>query len=121
MRISVRSDLLLNVIIPVLCGISIYQFPGIFGHSGFTRNHLPDGLWAYALSSTLLITWNRKVHTGWFAVAGMLFIFYELMQYFNLLDGTGDVADILIYLTFTALAILLNLYFKPNTIQHDPN
>jgi len=61
---------------------------------------LPDGLWAYSLSSAVLITWrSHSSRWGilWFTFAATLGIASELGQYLGLVPGTFETADLLCY------------------------
>lgn len=101
-------DIFFNVVLPVAIGVLIYILPVY----PFIRNHLADGLWAYALTSVILIIWNRKINIIWLSVVFVIFLGFELLQYFNLLPGTGDIIDIIFYFIFSASAIINNKFFK---------
>lgn len=107
------------MITPVLVGIGIYYFAAPLSITGFVRNQLPDGLWAYAFASCLLITWQRHIHIAWMLVMAVLFIALELLQYWGILPGTADMADIVVYLLSAVAAIFTNPFFKLKMIQHE--
>ncbi|MBS1736314.1 MAG: hypothetical protein JSS98_06845 [Bacteroidetes bacterium] len=78
------------------------------------QNYLPDGLWAYALQSCILIIWNRKINIIW-SIAIMLFaVIFELLQYLHFINGTGDFFDIIIYFIFFGIALSANKFFISN-------
>lgn len=79
---------------------------------------LPDGLWGYALLSTLLIIWRNdfNILRIWICIAIFAGPFLELMQYKNYLPGTYDLIDIFTYLFFSSLSILV---FKLKTDYHE--
>ena len=116
-------DAILNVIFPVSVGGIIY-----YVHTNsFIRNHLPDSLWAYALTSAILIIWDRKIHFFWIFFVLIAFIIFELLQSIHILEGTGDILDIGVYLAFAGIALFTNNYFtklrllikiKPNENQN---
>lgn len=81
------------------------------------RNYFPDGLWAYSLTSLILIIWNRKLQLLWLSIISVLFIGFELFQMHKLIKGTGDFNDIFIYFAFAILAIILNSFIKQSYTQ----
>jgi hypothetical protein len=106
-------DVLSNVILPVAAGGVIYRcLSGRGGMEKLIRNYLPDGLWAYALLSCVLIIWNRKVHRVWVLISALSAVLFEYGQYTGVLAGTGDWLDVAVYLVFFGLALLSNQYIK---------
>jgi len=108
-KLATKSiDIVLNIIIPLVIGTVFY-----FAKSGtIVRNFLPDGLWAYALTSTVLIIWNRQINIFWLCLTVCLFIAFELLQSINIVSGTGDILDIIVYFLFGLFALLSNNFFK---------
>jgi hypothetical protein len=106
-----KTDLFLNVILPLIAGIGIYESSKVVLLNTYIRNYLPDGLWAYSLVSCLLIIWNRRIKTFWLVLIFILYVVFEGFQYFKVINGTGDYLDILIYLVFSTIPILINKYF----------
>lgn len=102
----------------MLVGIGIYCFAAQFSLTGFARNQLPDGLWAYAFASCILIIWRRQVNVAWLVAMAILFIALELLQHWGMIPGTADMADVMVYFLFAGAAVLLNPFFK-HTIQHE--
>lgn len=102
-------DIIINVFLPIVLGITIYLLKA-FQDFTVVRNYIPDGLWAYALVSSLLIIWERKIKTQWITICIMMFLMFEIFQYFEILDGTGDIIDIIIYFFFSFLALFTNKY-----------
>lgn len=96
----------------MLLGIAIYCFAAQFSITGFARNQLPDGLWAYAFASCILIIWRRQVNVAWLGVMAILFIALELLQHWGMIPGTADFADLFVYLLFSGAAILINPFLK---------
>jgi hypothetical protein len=112
-------DVFINVLLPVLIGVFFYRFPFANEHSIF-KNYVPDALWAYALTSSIFIIWNRLVNYLWLSFVILFFIVYEILQYLHFTKGTGDVWDVVTYLTSTFIAIIINkfvkfYFYKPNT------
>jgi hypothetical protein len=64
MKYSKIYDGFLNVFIPLLAGLLIYRMEQYFRIPALIRYYLPDGLWAYAFGSSMLIVWERKIHWG---------------------------------------------------------
>jgi hypothetical protein len=111
MRLSTKFDIVLNILFPIIIGACIYMLNEEAFLEGFIRNHLSDGLWAYALISSILVIWNRQINRYWITLAFFIFIGFESLQYFHLINGTFDLWDILVYLIFSGLAIVLNKFF----------
>ena len=111
MKLSILQDIFLNSILPVLAGSCLYLMSVNLYLSGFWRNQLPDGLWAYALISCLLIIWNRQIKIFWVSMIFFLFILLEGLQYFHFISGTGDWLDIITYFIFSAIPLLTNNFF----------
>jgi hypothetical protein len=111
MRLSVKQDSFLNIILPVLAGNYLYFISFNVSLTGFWRNQLPDGLWAYALISSVLIIWNRQINIFWISIIYIIFISFEALQHFHLISGTGDWLDIIIYFSFSTGSLLTNKFF----------
>src|SRR5215217_143457 len=107
-----RGDFLLNAISPLLCGVFLY----VVGDNSFLprvfKNHIADGLWAYAFASCLLIIWQRNIPGLWTVMAFVSAVLFEVLQYGMIVPGTGDVYDVLAYFLFFLLALLSNSFFK---------
>jgi hypothetical protein len=112
-------DTILNVLLPVIAGAVIYYLSGEGQVKGFTRNQLPDGLWAYAFFSSILIIWQRKIHVFWMTMVFLVFVLFEIFQYLHFIKGTGDIFDVIIYFVFACIALIPNqqlqkkFYTKP--------
>jgi hypothetical protein len=122
MKINRHSDILLNVIFPIVLGVSIYLLYPIVEFPLMVKNFLPDGLWAYSFISALQITWNREISFPWILLAFLLSACFELLQHFSWIAGTGDIADAVVYFIFFGVALLINKKLKTNySIQtHHP-
>ena len=116
-------DFFFNVTIPVSLGYLVYFFSNEKILFGLIRNHLPDGLWAYALQSCMLIIWNRKTHITWTIIIMLFTIAFETLQYLHFIRGTGDFFDVLVYFIFFGIAIGANKLFilKTLTLNHQNN
>jgi hypothetical protein len=113
MKYSKIYDGFLNVFIPLLAGLLIYRMEQYFRIPALIRYYLPDGLWAYAFGSSMLIVWERKIHWPWIIGAMALSAVYEVCQYYHLIAGIGEIRDVLTYLLFFSIALLSNAFLKP--------
>lgn len=75
----------------------------------------PDALWIYSFTSALIIVSGCKwsEYKVWLLLPIGLGFGIELLQYFNLFNGTFDTADLYSYILGTLLSIcILNKNFK---------
>lgn len=107
-----KADLLLNIVLPLVIGFLVYYIKDIFLLPGFIKNYLADGLWAYAFISSILLIWEREINTTWITILFLVSVCFELLQYYRLIAGTGDIYDVATYLIFYVLALNLNNFFK---------
>ena len=105
---SALADISLNVLLPIFVGMVFYSIPV----GQLLRNHASDGFWAYALTSSVLITWKRKINFFWLFIVAVLFMLFEFLQYSCIIGGTGDIKDVLVYFIFGVIALSLNNFFK---------
>jgi hypothetical protein len=110
-----RYYILLNVIFPIILGGIIYIGDRFDLLPNNISNYLPDGLWAYSFTSAIIAIWDRKINYFWLSILAFCFISFELMQYFKLLKGTGDIKDVFIYLLFGFFSIIINNLIKNNS------
>ncbi len=109
MKTSCLQDIFINCLAPILIGGGLY-FTDL--SPGFIKNHLADGLWAYAFLSSLLIIWDREIPRNWIFIPFIVSVFFEGLQYLDIINGTADVLDILTYFTAFLFSLLLNSFFK---------
>ena len=112
MKMKKLPDLLLNVALPITLGSALYLVSFSTNITGFARNQLPDGLWAYAFISCILIIWNRTINPIWMAGTISTAIIFEGLQWRHFIEGTGDLHDVTTYIAFFAIALMGNLYFQ---------
>lgn len=78
---------------------------------GFTRYYLADFLWAFSLCcflySLYVPDFRKSVICS--AVVFTLGMIWEILQAVNIISGTGDLIDILMYLMACITAIIINL------------
>lgn len=119
MKLSKIIDILLNVLLPVLTGYLIYLFTINNSRYEWARNYLPDGLWAYAFLSSILIIWNRKINIYWCSQVFLFAAAFEILQFYHFLGGTGDIWDIATYYLFFIIVLMANKYFLKQTIKQN--
>ncbi len=77
--------------------------------SEFVRFYLPDFLWALSLCCFLLLLFDPK-SKGSVICSGTVFLYgvlWEILQYTEVVKGTGDVIDILMYLAAAVSAVII--------------
>lgn len=115
---------LIHVCLPVTGGMVTYAFTDTRYVEGFVQNHLADGLWAYAFMSFMLLVWERKLSFFWILVTVLVTLGYEGAQYLQFVQGTGDWWDVITYLLFFSVALLINysiICHNQQPKQHDQN
>lgn len=120
MKIHKTADIGVNVALPLLIGVLIYRAASFCAVPSIIRDYLPDGLWAYAFISAMLIIWNRKPSITWIILVFATAIAYEWLQHIHVLSGTGDMGDVLDYCVFFMLALLINPLFKHFYLNSNP-
>lgn len=106
------EDFLFSVLSPIVLGILFYIVQSENESLIQVRNYLPDGLWAYGLTSCILIIWDRNINFFWISMIILFFISFELLQSLNFIQGTGDFFDIIVYIIFGLFAIGINQHKK---------
>ena len=106
-----KADFFINVVSPILVGIGIYYMASVGKMHGYTRNQLPDGLWAWSLFSCILIIWRRAIHPLWISLAFVLCIGLEVLQHYQVIRGVGDYLDVMAYTISGTIALLANKFF----------
>lgn len=77
----------------------------------FCKYYLPDYLWSFSLCCGLVSIFNPQ-KTGLLICATLTFMCgstWELLQYANVLSGTFDFWDILMYLIAVVFTVLINI------------
>ena len=97
-----------QTLLALLLGATIYVFFWLEAtNPAWIRFFLPDALWSYALCFALAGVWGNTVKSlilvsildaGWG-------IFWETLQHFHLVPGTGDFWDVFVYIVAMLLAI----------------
>jgi len=71
---------------------------------------LPDGLWLFSYTSLVLLIWKNKINREnffWIAIIPIFIILSEFGQLLNIVPGTFDLVDILLYSLGAILPILI--------------
>jgi hypothetical protein len=105
-------DLFFSVFVPLVAGLTIYRTEQYIRIPAIIRYYLPDGLWAYAFGSCMLIVWDRRIKWPWIIAAMSVSIVYEACQYYHVIPGVGELRDVMTYLSFFSLALLSNCFLK---------
>ena len=72
---------------------------------------LPDGLWMFSYSCIVLVIWKSKITKYsllWLLSLPMISILFEALQYYDYINGTFDVIDIIFFIFGSLLPILIN-------------
>ena len=115
-------DMFCNVLLPIIMGYLFYLLPLKSQSLKLLKNYLPDGLWAYAFFSCVLVIWGRHINFSWIFITVLTFAAFEFLQSKHIINGTGDIFDFVIYLIFGGIALSVNKYFflkfrlKPKSI-----
>ncbi len=104
-------DFIINSFLPILLGVFVYRLP-ILDNYSLLKNYFPDGLWSYALTSCILIIWDRSLNYFWLLFIILFFVLYEILQYLHFAKGTGDVWDIIAYIVGAFIAIIITKFAK---------
>ncbi len=72
----------------------------------YINNYAPDFLWAFSLTCALLVT-NKSIKAT-VLVVSLCGIIWETLQFIGIISGTGDIIDIITYLTAVFTAVLIN-------------
>lgn len=76
--------------------------------------YVPDYLWACALCSGLFSIYPLKRDKGWiFGVVTFIYgTVWELMQLIDIVPGTADIIDIILYLAAAYTVVMINSNFE---------
>lgn len=119
MKACKKSDIFVNVFMPVAIGYFIYYIAAQIQLPLLLVNYLPDALWSYSFISAILIIWDRKINTFWVAAAFLCAAGFELFQYYKIINGTGDYYDVLIYFFIFAATLFVNKFLTQKQPVND--
>jgi hypothetical protein len=103
-----KFAILVHVVCPLFIGLAIYYFASSIAFTYFIKNHLADGLWAYAFVSAILLIWERQVNWFWIGIVVLVAFLFECFQFLRIIPGTGDIFDFIVYLSFILFRLLNN-------------
>lgn len=72
----------------------------------FARNYLCDILWAYALFNAFFLIYKEEQAMGVFGICAVFEIVVEVLQLFDIIQGTFDVVDIVFEIVATLTSAL---------------
>ena len=130
--------IILWVLIPLIVGLLLYQFrpfgngwidhlkfdnETLIGYGNrlpdFIKYNLPDGLWAFSLTSLIQIIWaphEKKLRVFWLFCVLLMIALSELLQKFQIINGVFDWLDLITMIFAFVLSIfILSKYEKFNT------
>lgn len=112
--LAFRKETYISVIIESCFGcFHLHSVFDVFNNS-FVKYYLVDYLWGISLSSSLHLVFlpsSRESVAIIFVVAIFGFV-YELLQSCSLINGTGDIIDVLLYLLAGISVSIINLSLK---------
>ena len=80
-------------------------------NNDFLRFYFPDYLWGLSLSCYLHSLFHPRI-SGSVLCSGISILYgtlLELIQFFNIISGTGDICDILMFILAGATAMIINI------------
>ncbi len=114
---KIKIFCVMNVGLAIAVGSLIYIFnsddrilSNLFGFSvenqtlSVLSGYIPDFLWGYALCSALCIFNGEGVACVISTTFGIL---WEILQFLGAVRGTGDVIDMILYLTASLTAVMI--------------
>ncbi len=137
-RVSIISDdkkIVLGIVCPIILGALVYLIldpnilfismlglelkRGAYLYDGniffcIIRNYFPDAMWAISLTAFVIFLYRNR--NSFILPTFFVFIlgaFIELLQYMQVIHGTGDVFDVLIEIFFS----LLTCFFYKRRIK----
>ena len=96
----------------VLAKIEIVQISTYFSFldNAFFKYYFPDFLWAFSLDCLLHAIYlpNVKGAINCSLITVLVGTVYEAFQYFDIVSGTGDLIDVLLYLLAAITVVFIN-------------
>lgn len=92
------------------CVNTIAQICAIYAND-LLKFYLPDFLWGFSLGCGFIAI-NKPKFGGVVACSFCSFLcgfVWELLQYFHIIKGTGDILDIIMYFLASAVCIIINI------------
>lgn len=93
------------------------QLPAIY-HKGWVSNHLPDIMWSSACAAVLVGLWVNQLTLSKLLPLGMgCAIFYEILQFFGVTNGTYDHFDLFYSIVAGGISTLLTYLLLQNSLR----
>jgi hypothetical protein len=95
-----------QITFPLNCNIQV---------PNWVKYNLPDGLWMYALLSSLFFLWRQHFSRQcivWLVLAVCMSFLLEILQEFDIIQGTYDLKDLITYILSTIIFFITNISFK---------
>jgi len=96
---------ILNIFIPLVIGVLLYNTPVLYNTKFI--NYVPDGLWAYSFSISIFWIWKWEINTFNIITILITEIIFEILQKTKYISGTFDGIDILTYVFFSIISIVV--------------
>lgn len=104
--IATRPDSYVSIVVESVIPLNDLRAYFSFLNTDFIKYHLPDSLWSLSLTCALFAINRSTVQVA--SISAICGVFWEVGQATGLINGTGDILDILMYLTAIAFAVLIN-------------
>lgn len=77
----------------------------------FIKYYIPDLLWSFSLGCGLIAILNPKIKgVIYCCLVSLLYgCLWEILQYFQIVSGTFDIYDIVMYLLAAIIAVIINI------------
>lgn len=109
--IWLRPNTYIGNILDGLLGIDLVRQIGMNHAGDFLKYYLPDFLWGSSLGCALIAVYDPRIR-GVIICAGVSVLcgsLWEVLQYAQVIKGTGDIHDVIMYLLAGAMCIIINL------------
>jgi len=122
------NRIILHIGAPIILGVIVYaMWRGIYlidpaqnyfpildspHPPGWVKYNLPDGLWFYALLTSLYFIWGKtysRHFVSWLLLSIVMSLLLEVSQSYRFIQGTFDWNDLLAYV-IAAIIFFINFY-----------
>ncbi len=106
-----RENTIVSRFVSSFVDLTILRNAFFWAENDFLKYYFADYLWALSLACGLHIIFVPKIKGSFLcAVTVLLFgAFFEIMQYFGIVNGTGDFLDVISYLLAALTVNIINL------------
>jgi peptidoglycan/LPS O-acetylase OafA/YrhL len=88
----------------------------------WVKYSLPDALWIFSFTYSLLLLWQFKVtrtNAFWLLIAPATGLFLEIGQFFGVISGTFDIIDLLLLIVAMTIPLYNLKSFNLKSINND--